>query len=127
MRETPPNRLKAWEGLQQIQQQFWHSWYHDYLHQLQQRPQDFQDIHHYNIGQMVLLKDENLRPMKWLMGRIIKTFPSKHDHIGRNVRVVTQHGEKDRHVKYLCFLPMDDNSNVQKSSFRPGQCVPDGI
>lgn len=108
--EIPQNRLKTWDGLQQIQQQFWRAWHTDYLTQLQERPKQFQDVYQFKVGDMVLLKDCNLPPMKWLMGRIIKLFPSSRDKIVRNVRVLTQHGDKDRHVKYLCLLPIEETT-----------------
>lgn len=102
--KTPSNRLAHWEELQQIQQKFWNQWYHQYLLQLQKRPVNFREKFQFELGDMVLVKDENLPPLKWLMGRIIKMFPGK-DRVVRNVRVKTQHGEKERNVRYLCFLP----------------------
>ena len=95
---------KRFEELQQITQHFWKLWYQDYLQQMQKRPINFREKHEFKIGTMVLLKDDNLPPMKWLMGRIIKLFPGK-DKVIRNVRVKTQHGEKERNVRYLCLLP----------------------
>lgn len=123
-----PNRLKAWEGLQQIQQQFWQSWYKDYLHNLQTRPNNCQDVHHFKIGDMVLVKEPNMPPMKWMMGRIVKLFPSPRDKIVRNVRIITQYGEKDRHVRYLSFFPIENTEEQEPSASSPGgQCVPDGM
>jgi hypothetical protein len=100
------NRLKKYELMQQVQQKFWDSWYHDYLHHLQQRPINFRDVQEVLVGDMVLLKDTNLPPLKWLMGRIVEVFPDQHK-VVRQVRVQTIHGIKDRHVKYLCLLPFE--------------------
>lgn len=102
-------RLDRFNSLQQVQQKFWASWYHDYLHHLQTRPQKFRAINEFHIGDLVLLKDQNLPPLKWLIGRIIALFPDKMG-IVRRVRVKTPTGEKDRHVKYLCFLPAEESS-----------------
>lgn len=104
---TPNNRLSHWEGLQQLQQKFWNFWYNNFLHQLQTRPINFREKTNVQLGDMVLIKDDNLPPMKWLMGRIIKLFPSK-DKVIRNVRIKTQHGEKERNVRYVCPLPFED-------------------
>lgn len=121
------NRLKAWEGLQQIQQQFWESWYKDYLHNLQTRPRKFQDIQYFKVGEMVLVKEPNVPPMKWMMGRIVKLFPSPRDKVVRNVRIITQLGEKDRHVRYLSRFPIETTDEGTMPSLLAGQCVPDGM
>ena len=98
------NHLTRWEHVQHTQQMFWKKWYLDYLHTLQTRPKEFREKINININDMVLLKDSNLPPMKWLMGRIVQLFPDKQQ-VVRNVKVRTQHGDKHRNVKYLCLLP----------------------
>jgi hypothetical protein len=107
---APKSRIDRWNGLQQIQQQFWHAWYHDYLHQLQTRPIGFQSRSKFAIGDMVLIKDPNLPPLKWLVGRICDVFPDKAN-VVRNVQVRTVQNGKEhfyqRHVRYLCLLPME--------------------
>lgn len=108
------NRLDKWNQLQQIQQKFWNFWYHDYLHHLQSRPNKFRDKQDYHIGDMVLIKDANLPPLKWFIGRINQLFPGK-DRVVRNVKVRYMKQGKphyiDRHVKYLCFLPIESPSS----------------
>lgn len=104
------NRLNVYEKLQQAQQKFWHAWYHEYLHTLQQRPAKFREESKYSVGDLVLVKESNLPPMKWMMGRIVKLFPGK-DNVVRNVRIKTSTGEKERHVKYLCILPVDQQTS----------------
>ena len=103
------SRLNKWEQVQQVQQQFWQKWYQDYLQTLQTRPKNFQEKVDFAINDMVIVKDSNLPPQKWVLGRIIKLFPDK-SRVVRNVRVRTPTGEKDRHVKYLCLLPMEKSS-----------------
>ena len=98
--------LRNWDKLQKKQQQFWSLWYQDYLQTLQTRPLKFRQKFEFNIGDMVLVKDSNLPPLKWLMGRIVQLYPGK-DKVVRNVKILTTKGEKDRHVKYLCLLPME--------------------
>lgn len=102
-------RLDRFNTLQQLQQKFWASWYHDYLHHLQTRPPKFREINEFHVGDLVLIKDQNLPPLKWLIGRIMNLLPDKTG-IVRRVRVKTPSGEKDRHVKYLCFLPTENSS-----------------
>lgn len=118
------SRLNRWDGLQHVQQSFWKLWYHDYLHTLQTRPQHFREKFPFNVGDMVLLKDSNLPPMKWLMGRITQLLPGK-DKVVRNVKVITRQGSKDRHVRYLCLLPFEKNIGDGTPS-EAGECVSDG-
>jgi hypothetical protein len=99
-------KVTHWEGLQKIQQKFWQLWYHDYLRQMQTRPAGFREEVKFKLGDLVLLRDENLPPMKWLLGRIVKMFPGK-DKVVRNVRVKTQDGDKERNVRYLSLLPVE--------------------
>lgn len=117
---SPRTTLNRWENLQKVQQHFWSLWYHDYLNTLQTRPVKFREKFEFNVGDLVLVKDANLPPLKWLIGRIVQVFPGK-DKIIRNVRIITKLGEKDRHVKYLCFLPTEHypTSDARES-------VPDG-
>lgn len=105
--ERNTNRLNVYEKLQQVQQQFWKVWYHDYLHTLQPRPVNFREESPVKLGDLVLIKESNLPPLKWMMGRIIALFPGK-DKVVRNVKVKTATGEKERHVKYLCLLPVEN-------------------
>lgn len=101
--------LDKWAQVQKVQQQFWSLWYQDYLHTLQKRPKNFQEKVEFSINDMVILKDSNLPPLKWVVGRIVKLYPDKMN-VVRNVRVRTPTGEKDRHVKYLCLIPIEKSS-----------------
>lgn len=102
------NLVKRWERVQQAQQMFWALWYRDYLHEKQLRPQDFREEKKVDVGSLVLINDSNLPPLKWMLGRIVRLYPGK-DGVVRSVRLHTAHGEKDRHVKYLSFLPTEQD------------------
>jgi hypothetical protein len=59
------SRLSRWSHVQQMVQRLWKCWSHDYLHQLQQRNQ-WKDIQpNVTIGDLVLLKEDNLPPFVW--------------------------------------------------------------
>jgi transposase InsO family protein len=122
----PTNRLNTYNEIQQIEQKFWDCWYHDYLHHLQTRPKRFRTLNEFHVGDFVLLKDSNLPPLKWQMGRIVQLFPDKNNEI-RNVLVKMskkdgepEHKYKHRHVKYLAFLPKEDSEHPAA----PGVCSP---
>ena len=102
-------RLDKFNQLQQLQQKIWDRWYQEYLHNLQKRPINFRQLNEFHVGDLVLVKDLNLPPLKWVRGRIIKVHPDKNN-VVRNVLIKTPTGEKLRHVRYLCFLPFEKSS-----------------
>jgi hypothetical protein len=59
------NRLSRWLHVQQIVKRLWKCWYHDYLQQLQQRTK-WKDVQpNVTIGDLVLVKEDNLPPLVW--------------------------------------------------------------
>ncbi|XP_060528271.1 uncharacterized protein LOC132703160 [Cylas formicarius] len=58
------NRLTRWQLMQQLHQHFWDRWHREYLHQLQQRHKWNTTTNPPKVGQLVLIKDENLPPLK---------------------------------------------------------------
>ncbi|XP_076301772.1 uncharacterized protein LOC143219847, partial [Lasioglossum baleicum] len=99
------NRLNRYQLLQQMLQHFWKRWQQDYLHELQQRKKwkvGSPDV--LRIGTVVLVKEENLPPMKWLLGRITELHPG-HDGITRVVSLRTANGVYKRPVTKICILP----------------------
>lgn len=79
-------RLNAYAKYQQIYQQFWVQWSKSYISELQARSKwttNQQQV--IQVGCMVLLKEENLPPLKWALGRISAIHPGADDVI----RVVT--------------------------------------
>lgn len=58
----------------QIQiQGFWKQWSQDYLHTLMQRPKWRDEQANLKVGQLVLIKGEDIPPAYWAIGRIIET------------------------------------------------------
>lgn len=100
------HRLDRYNQIQKLQQEFWQRWYHEYLHHLQTRPLQFRKLNEFHVGDMVLVKDPNLPPMKWLLGRVIQLFSDKNG-VVRNVKIKTSTGEKQRHIRYLAYLPFN--------------------
>lgn len=100
------NRLSRWQHLQQMTQHFWTRWTREYLNHLQVRHKWNTTGKTVNVGQLVLLKDGNLPPMKWPTGRIVKVFPGA-DNIVRAIEVLTRNGVVSRAVSRVCPLPSD--------------------
>ncbi|XP_065355419.1 uncharacterized protein LOC135949893 [Calliphora vicina] len=100
------SRLSRWQYIQSLVQQFWSKWSNEYLSQLQQRPKWRRKIQNLQIDDIVLIKEENLPPTQWLMGRIICTHPGK-DNIVRVVSLRTTKGILKRPISKICPLLMD--------------------
>ncbi|XP_021953145.2 uncharacterized protein LOC110849976 [Folsomia candida] len=69
------SRLSRWQLLQRITQDFWKRWSSEYLTRMQQRPKWIYGDHKISIGDLVLIKHENLSPMQWQLGRITQLHP----------------------------------------------------
>ncbi|XP_044578944.1 uncharacterized protein LOC123261416 [Cotesia glomerata] len=108
--DTQVNRLSAWQHAQQLKQHFWKRWHKEYLHQLIKFSGTQRQSTSLKIGDLVLISDENLPPLKWAAGRIIAVHPGK-DNVVRVVTLKTKTGQYDRCVKKLCLLPIDEGND----------------
>ncbi|XP_076660965.1 uncharacterized protein LOC143364560 [Halictus rubicundus] len=111
--DTPTNRLSSWQHIQQIKQHFWNRWHREYLNELTRRSKWTKGSHAIKEGTIVLLKEDNVPPMQWVLGRVVKVYPGS-DGIVRTVSVKTATSVLDRSVKRLAPLPHqseDDDCN----------------
>lgn len=100
------NRLSRWSMIQQCFEIFWREWSNDYLQSLQQRTK--WRLAHVNlkVGQIVLLKQPNLPPTKWLLGRVEKCCPDRKGNV-RVVHIKTANSSFIRPITEVCLLPTD--------------------
>lgn len=97
--------LKRWQFSQRILQEFWRRWSEEYLVHLQQRYKWNKLVPEPNIGDVVLIKEDNLPPARWLLGRVVE----KHSGLDKVTRVVTLRCNGTmckRPVSRLCVLPV---------------------
>lgn len=97
---------RLWNERQRMLQHFWERWSNEYLTSLQERKKWRRDRENVKIGQLVLMRDENLPPTQWKLGRIFEVSPSK-DGLVRNVLVKTENGAFKRPIQKICILPVD--------------------
>ncbi|XP_055623690.1 uncharacterized protein LOC129767094 [Toxorhynchites rutilus septentrionalis] len=110
LKQIPDNRLNRWQLVQKRIQQIWRRWYPEYIQHLQRRSTKgcklSTEIH---IGQLVLIKDDNLPPAQWSIGRIVKTHPGR-DGIVRVVTLKTPVADNVmRPVAKIALLPEPTN------------------
>lgn len=104
----PINRLNRYQLLLKIHQSFWKRWHREYLNTLIQRNKWYFDDPKRADNTLVLIVDNNLPPLRWKLGRIIKLYPGN-DGISRVATVRTQAGTFQRPLVKLCPLPTTDN------------------
>jgi hypothetical protein len=105
------NRLSRWQLCQQLSQQFWKRWRNEYLGELQQRQKWYHEQENIAVGDLVLIKEDHLPPLKWMRGRIMK-INFGNDQRVRKVTLKAATGPDfktttlDRDVRKLCKLPV---------------------
>ncbi|GFX71213.1 integrase catalytic domain-containing protein [Trichonephila clavipes] len=78
------NRLNVWQRITKSVQTIWKRCSLSYSNSLQQRKKWIVNEENLKLGDMVLIREENLTPCKWLLGRIVKIYMRK----DKKVRVV---------------------------------------
>ena len=98
-----PQRFKL---LERIKNDFWKAWYRDYLVTLQIRKRWLVSGPSFAEGDLVLIAEDNLPPLRWQMARIEKLY-SGNDNISRVAKVKTSSGTFNRPIVKLRKLPID--------------------
>ncbi|XP_050065528.1 uncharacterized protein LOC126554498 [Aphis gossypii] len=108
---TPDNRLDRWRRVTKYSQTLWNRWSTEYLNQLQVRVKwagtKGPSI---KIGTVVIIRDSNLPPLQWRLGRVVK-LESGTDGVVRAASVQTNSGVWKRAVRLLCPLPFEGNTS----------------
>jgi len=103
---TPSNRLNHFQQLEQLKQHFWVRWSKEYVSQLQIRTKWKINQDNLSVDSMVLIRDDNLPPYKWRLGRIVALHRGD-DGVVRVVSIKTTSGIIKRAVVKCCPLPID--------------------
>lgn len=101
--EIPESRLKQHTILDKVQQEFWSSFRRDYLSTLQSRYKWKTKEQNLKVDDIVLIKEDNLPPGSWLLGRVTAVYPGN-DGLVRNVRIQTKNSQLNRAVRTLVKL-----------------------
>ncbi|GFV78857.1 integrase catalytic domain-containing protein [Trichonephila clavipes] len=103
--ELKENALKKWQRITRLVQLIWNKWHSCYLSELQQRNKWQFKKQNVNVGDLVVLIEDNIPTFKWPLGRITEIY-SGSDALIRVVKVKTQFGEYKRAISRVCLLPM---------------------
>lgn len=110
--EIPENRLDRYQQNQEYVRRIWKRWMTDYLSGLQPRTRWSAKRNNIREGTMVLVKEENLPPMKWRFGRVLKVFAGD-DGLIRVVDVKTKDGTYRRAIAKICILPGQGEKDLE--------------
>ena len=83
---------------------YWKEWRNCYLRQLQVRNKWRSSAENVQVGEVVLIMDDDTPPMTWPMGIVSQVFPSKTDGLVRLVEVKTIKGLYQRVVQKLMLM-----------------------
>lgn len=97
--------LRRWQLCQAIYQDVCRRYTREYLHRLQHRPKWMRTAGNVEVGQLVLLMDDNQPIASWPMGRVVKVHPGP-DGLVRVATVRTKTGELSRPIRKLSLLPV---------------------
>ena len=92
-----------WKRVQALADTFWARWQKEYLNMLQSRQKWQRNKPNLKEGDIILLKDKQLKRNEWPMGVIVKTLPSR-DGVVRKVEVKVT---RDKMTKFF-YRPISD-------------------
>lgn len=102
------NRLKRWERLSQMHQNFWKRWSVEYFNILQNRPKWKKSTPDLKVNDLVLIKENDTPPLLWPLARVLEIFPGLDNKV-RVVKLKTKNGVFTRNITRLCPLPYSEN------------------
>ncbi|XP_014210347.1 uncharacterized protein LOC106640735 [Copidosoma floridanum] len=102
---------RRWNLLTQMRNSFWVRWRKEVLNQFQQRSKWLKEKENLQVGDVVILRDEQSPAGRWPLGRVIECFPGS-DGLVRVVRVKTAASEFKRPVIKLIKLAVDHELGV---------------
>ena len=78
---------KRWRRVQHLACEFWARWKKEYLRSLQERSKWTRPRRNMQVGDVVLVKDDNKARNRWSLARVIETYPNEADGLVRSVKV----------------------------------------
>lgn len=106
IRDHSTHHLTRHQRVEQIRQHFWERWNKEYVSELQQRVKWHKNKDSLKLNSLVVIKEDNLPPLKWRLGRIVALHPGK-DGISRVADIRTSTGVVRRAFPKICVLVED--------------------
>ena len=94
---------RRWRQVQYLAMIFWRRWIKQYLPELQRRQKWIRQQPNVNVGDLVLLAEDNVPRNLWPLARVIETYPSK-DGLIRSAKIKTRNTQLTRPITKLVML-----------------------
>ena len=98
--------LSRWQLVSYCRAEFWKRWSVEYISGLQQRAKWAKEYPNMVTGTLVLIKEDNLPPLQWSMGRVTELMYGPDGRV-RVAHVRTATGVIRRAIQYLAPLPIE--------------------
>lgn len=102
--KVPENRLRHFQRVQKIVQDFWARWRKEYLNELQIRTKWKKNHANITKGTLVILKEDNVPHIQWPMGRVVEVYPGR-DGVIRVVDLKVKNKVIRRPVTKIYIIP----------------------
>ena len=109
MGSQPTSILSRWYLVQSLIQHFWKRWSEEYLTSLRKTTKWHFPSRDFRVGDIVILKDDCLIPMKWPLAKVIEAHPGRDERV-RVVTIKTTAGSYKRPVSKLVLLVDNEES-----------------
>ncbi|XP_063827853.1 uncharacterized protein LOC135077244 [Ostrinia nubilalis] len=106
LRDHSNHHLTRHQRVEQLRQHFWERWNKEYVSELQQRVKWHTTKDSLKLNSLVVIKDDNLPPLKWKLGRIVALYPGN-DGVPRVADIKTSTGVVRRAFSKICTLIED--------------------
>ena len=97
---------QRWRQVQSMTEQFWNRWRKEYLPTLTSRNKWMTGSRNVQVGDLVMLLDQNMVRGRWSLGRISNVFPGR-DNVVRHVEVDTSTGRYIRPLTKISPLELN--------------------
>ena len=99
---------KRWKRIQYLVNLYWRRWLREYLPNLQGRSKWLTSKANIQVGNLVLIVDDNSARNKWQMARVEEVFTGRDGRV-RSAIVKTANGSLHRPIVKLC--PLENHSD----------------
>lgn len=109
---VPINRVDQHRLLDKIRQEFWEVWRKEYIKHLQSRYKWNRAERNIAVGDLVLLKIDNVPPGTWPVARVMEVYPGA-DGFVRSVKIKTPTSEFVRPINKLVLIAPIESNNTE--------------
>lgn len=106
----PDNRWSRWQHIQKVRQDFWILWQKEYLTELQRKQKWTTGDETIKKGTLILLKEDHLPPLQWVIGRVQEVHPGPDGEI-RVITVKIAKGQYKWSVRDVLYQWMMSQNN----------------